>query len=73
MQEKFSSPKELAETLHEKGFKTVWMLDPGIKAETGYFVYDSGSAQDLWVLSSKGEPYIGKHLNAFQIIALQYS
>ena len=62
MQEKFSSPKELAEILHEKGFKAVWMLDPGIKVETGYSVYDSGSSRDVWVLSSKGAPYVGKLL-----------
>ena len=63
MQEKFSSPNGLAEALHQKGFKAVWMLDPGIKAETGYFVYDIGSSKDVWVLSSKGEPYVGKQVD----------
>lgn len=58
--EKFSSPKGLAEGLHSDGFKAVWMLDPGIKAEAGYSVYDSGTGQGVWILSPKREPYVGQ-------------
>ncbi|KAL7187910.1 hypothetical protein ACSBR1_037870 [Camellia fascicularis] len=42
-QERFPDPKSLVKDLHLTGFKAIWMLDPGIKHEEGYFVYDSGS------------------------------
>ncbi|KAI5082036.1 hypothetical protein GOP47_0001779 [Adiantum capillus-veneris] len=57
--ENFSSPKNLAKELHSKGFKAVWMIDPGIKAEPGYSVYDSGCSQNVWILSSSTEAYVG--------------
>lgn len=41
-EEKFPDPRKLNEDLHAEGFKTVWMIDPGIKAEPGYRVYDEG-------------------------------
>lgn len=46
--------------LHINGFKAIWMLDPGIKREKGYFIYDSGSESDIWILKENGEPYVGK-------------
>ncbi|KAI5082028.1 hypothetical protein GOP47_0001771 [Adiantum capillus-veneris] len=57
---KFSSPNDLGRGLHSHGFKAVWMLDPGIKAEAGYGVYDSGTSQAAWILSSKEKTYIGE-------------
>lgn len=36
------------------------MLDPGIKHEEGYFIYDSGSENDAWVLKADGSPFVGK-------------
>ncbi|CAL5359365.1 unnamed protein product [Camellia sinensis] len=41
--ERFPDPKSLVKDLRLTGFKAIWMLDPGIKNEEGYFVYDSGS------------------------------
>lgn len=41
---RFPNPTELNSHLHAAGFKTVWMIDPGIKAEPGYGVYDEGRA-----------------------------
>lgn len=35
------------------------MLDPGIKQEKGYFVYDSGSENDVWVQKADGTPFVG--------------
>ncbi|KAK3029744.1 hypothetical protein RJ639_038021, partial [Escallonia herrerae] len=46
--ERFPDPKSLVKDLHRSGFKAIWMLDPGIKSEEGYFVYDSGSDRDIW-------------------------
>jgi nitrate reductase gamma subunit len=36
----FPTPKSLNAELHAMDFHSVWMIDPGVKAETGYFVYD---------------------------------
>lgn len=55
----FPNPKETNEYLHNKGFKSVWMIDPGVKAENGYFVYDSGSKEDVWVKDSTGKNFVG--------------
>ncbi|GAY61523.1 hypothetical protein CUMW_210600, partial [Citrus unshiu] len=53
-------PKSLANDLHLNGFKAIWMLDPGIKHEDGYFVYDSGSKIDVWIWKADGTPFIGE-------------
>ncbi|XP_026427782.1 uncharacterized protein LOC113323663 [Papaver somniferum] len=57
--ERFSQPKTLVNDLHRDGFKAIWMLDPGIKREEGYFVYDSGSEKDVWVQKADGQPFVG--------------
>ncbi|KAF6138738.1 hypothetical protein GIB67_040870 [Kingdonia uniflora] len=58
--DRFSDPKSLVSDLHQNGFKAIWMLDPGIKQEDGYSVYDSGSENDVWILKSDGKPYVGE-------------
>ena len=57
--ERFPDPEETNDYLHRKGFKSVWMIDPGVKKEDGYFVYDSGTKKDVWVKTEKGENYVG--------------
>ncbi|XP_077234843.1 heteroglycan glucosidase 1 isoform X2 [Tasmannia lanceolata] len=59
-QERFPDPKSLVNDLHINGFKAIWMLDPGIKREDGYFVYDSGSESDVWIQKADGGPFVGK-------------
>ncbi|XP_015897351.1 uncharacterized protein LOC107430989 isoform X2 [Ziziphus jujuba] len=59
-QERFPDPKSLVKDLHQNGFKAIWMLDPGIKQEDGYFVYDSGSKEDVWIQKADGKPFIGE-------------
>ncbi|KAF2316111.1 hypothetical protein GH714_041105 [Hevea brasiliensis] len=59
-QERFPDPQSLAKDLHDIGFKAIWMLDPGIKCEEGYFVYDSGNKGDVWIQRADGRPFIGE-------------
>ncbi|GMN40734.1 hypothetical protein TIFTF001_009967 [Ficus carica] len=59
-EEHFPDPKSLVKDLHNDGFKAIWMLDPGIKKEDGYFVYDSGSKDDVWIQKSDGTPFVGE-------------
>ncbi|KAG5007885.1 hypothetical protein JHK85_026427 [Glycine max] len=58
--ERFRDPTSLVKDLHYSGFKAIWMLDPGIKQEEGYFVYDNGSKKDVWVQKEDGNPYVGE-------------
>lgn len=55
----FPDPRGLSTYLHQRGFKGVWMIDPGVKAEPGYAVYDSGTAADTWVRDAFGATYHG--------------
>lgn len=45
--------------LRAQGFRTVAIIDPGIKLEQGYHVFDSGDALDAWVQTPRGVPYEG--------------
>ncbi|MEX0876856.1 MAG: TIM-barrel domain-containing protein [Phycisphaerales bacterium] len=58
--EQFPDPKELNRYLDSIGFSNVWMIDPGVKKEEGYFVYDSGTEHDVWVKNAAGETYTGE-------------
>lgn len=57
--EEFPDPKGLNDYLHERNFKAVYMIDPGVKVEPGYFVDDQGTAGDYWVKDRDGNNYEG--------------
>lgn len=57
--EYFPDPKGLNDDLHRKGFKAVWMIDPGVKIDPKYKVYSLGHAQDVYVKSRDGSEYQG--------------
>lgn len=57
---RFPDPKALNSDLHKKGFKAVYMIDPGVKVDTTYDVYNSGSKNDVWVQRSNGKEYHGQ-------------
>ena len=56
----FPDPRELNEDLHDQDFHSVWMIDPGIKKDPGYAVYDSGTKNDAWVQTAAGDTYVGE-------------
>ena len=58
--EGFPDPAGHNATLHEMGFKAIWMINPGVKAEEGYWIYDEGEAGDHWVKRADGSPYRGE-------------
>lgn len=58
--ERFPDPKGLNDYLHSRGFKSVYMIDPGVKVEKGYRVDDEGTAAGYWVADSLGRPYVGE-------------
>ncbi len=56
----FPNPKELNAYLDSVGFSNVWMIDPGVKAEEGYFIYDSGTEHDAWTKKTDGTVFNGE-------------
>jgi alpha-glucosidase len=57
---KFPDPKALNDYLHKMDFKSVWMIDPGVKKDSDYFVYVSGSKGENWVKDKYGNDFTGK-------------
>ncbi|MDF1809783.1 MAG: glycoside hydrolase family 31 protein [Phycisphaerales bacterium] len=58
--EEFPDPTELNDYLDKVGFSNVWMIDPGVKAEEGYFVYDSGTELNVWTSTVDGAVFKGE-------------
>jgi alpha-glucosidase len=55
----FPAPAELNNTLKEAGIRTVTIIDPGVKLESGYPVYDGGKEQDVFCKTASGRDYVG--------------
>jgi alpha-glucosidase len=55
----FPQPRTLLADLAADGFKTVVIIDPGIKADTAYHAFRSGLAGDHFVRRSDGSLFIG--------------
>ena len=54
------NPKRFNDYLHERQFKSVFMIDPGIKVDPDYFVDQQGMAGDYYVKTRDGQPFVGK-------------
>ncbi|MGI8544730.1 MAG: glycoside hydrolase family 31 protein [Aridibacter sp.] len=52
--ERFPNPKKLINDLKADGFKTVLIIDPGIKADKKYDVYVDGLGKDVYVKNPDG-------------------
>lgn len=55
----FPDPAALNRDLHIRGFHSAWMIDPGAKVDSTYFVYKSGTANDVWVKTAQGKEFHG--------------
>ena len=56
----FARPKQLMDSLRALGFKVVTIVDPGVKVDSSYGVFQRGTAKHAWVTMPDGSPYIGK-------------
>lgn len=56
----FPKPKGLIQDLKDKGFKTACIVDPGIKHEQGYSVFDQAHEKELLCKTKTGQTYIGQ-------------
>ncbi|MCM4151281.1 DUF4968 domain-containing protein [Arenibacter sp. N53] len=57
---RFPNPKKMISDLEEKGFKTVVMIDPGIKIDKDYWVYQEGVENDYFCKRADGAIMKGK-------------
>jgi alpha-glucosidase len=57
--ERFPDPRATNACLHERGFHAVWILDPAVKAESGYSIFDEGIAGDHFLRDRQGDLYLG--------------
>lgn len=55
--EHFPDPKRMVSELMEKGFKTIAIIDPGIKIDDDYFVYKEALKKDYFCKRADG-PYM---------------
>ena len=56
--ERFDDPKTLIADLRKQGIKTVTIVDPGVKIEKGYSVYEEGLKNGYYAKTPTGETYI---------------
>ncbi|MCG8408549.1 MAG: DUF4968 domain-containing protein [Phycisphaerales bacterium] len=56
----YAKPDRLMKDLAKRGFKSVVIVDPGIKTEPGYSIYDEGIAGDHFCYDGSGKHYVGK-------------
>ncbi len=56
----FPDPPEMIADLRKEGFRMFAIVDPGVKAESGYWVYDQGVAGNYFLKRKSGELYIGE-------------
>jgi len=57
--QRFPDPKKLLSDLNAEGFSTVAIVDPGVKVDPGYAVYQSGLAADAYAKLPDGKPFVG--------------
>lgn len=58
--EQFPDPAGLVHDLRTEGFRAITIVDPGVKKEAGYEVFDDGLARGSYVLDADGVPYVGE-------------
>jgi alpha-glucosidase len=57
---RFPDPAGMVGRLKAMGLRTTLIVDPGVKAEKGYGVYERGMQEDVFVKYPDGTPYTGQ-------------
>ncbi|MGZ4477492.1 MAG: glycoside hydrolase family 31 protein [Nocardioidaceae bacterium] len=58
--ERFPDPSGMLRRLAEQGFRVMTIIDPGVKYEPGYWVFDQGLERDVFCKTEGGDTYIGQ-------------
>ena len=56
----FPEPQAMLARLREQGFRVITIIDPGVKHEPGYAVFDEAREKDLLCRTQAGEIYVGQ-------------
>lgn len=56
--ESFGKPGEIIAEVGEQGYKVVTIIDPGVKLDEGYPVYDEGMEHGYFAKTPEGEVYV---------------
>jgi alpha-glucosidase len=59
-QSRFPNPAGMLADLRGEGFRVVTIVDPGVKVDPNYWVYQQGLAGDDFVKMPDGKPFVGK-------------
>ena len=59
-QEKYPDPQAMISELDSLGFKLVTIVDPGVKFEPGYWVFDQAKELDVLCRTEGGDIYVGQ-------------
>lgn len=57
---RFPNPEKMLKDLKKKGFKVVTIVDPGVKKEKGYNIYDEGLKNQYYLTDKDGITYVNK-------------
>lgn len=57
---RFPDPEELISNLRKQGFRLITIIDPGVKFEPGYPVFDEGLERGLFCKTENGQVYVGQ-------------
>jgi alpha-glucosidase len=58
--DKFPDPKAMLRELRELGFRVITIIDPGVKYEHGYAVFDEAVERNLLCKTESGAIYVGQ-------------
>ena len=58
--ERFPDPPALLGRLAEQGFRVITIIDPGVKFDPGYAVFDAGVERDVFCRTEGGDLYLGQ-------------
>jgi alpha-glucosidase len=58
--EQFPDPPAMLERLSQQGFRVITIIDPGVKHEPGYAVFDQGLERDVFCRTEGGDIYVGQ-------------
>ncbi|MEN9714734.1 MAG: hypothetical protein RJA35_201 [Actinomycetota bacterium] len=58
--EQFPNVPSMLEQLRKQGIRVITIIDPGVKFDPGYEVFDSGLEREVFCLTEGGDIYIGQ-------------
>jgi alpha-glucosidase len=58
--DRFPDPREMLKRLADQGFRVITIIDPGVKFDPGYSVFDQAIERDVLCRTEGGDIYIGQ-------------